>query len=241
MALRPHSWNTAHRQTARRFTFGLLAALSLTLVAFEWQGGDAPLLRSNALNDEGFDPPTEQPRVIIIERQQIARPPAPKVRRAAQLIEIGEPDPIEVSAATDPGPEGPEGPMVAAGDLLGPEVVEPALPLGWDMVGVRPYFAECLTPSSEARNACTEARIEQHLQRRFKLPRGVRGPVRTMVTFEIDTQGRIGRLVCTPRVAKEVEAEVERVLRSLPEFVPGSQGGHPVAVYYRIPLSVLSL
>lgn len=243
MAQQQHSWKTVYRQTTRRFTFGLLAALSLTLVAFEWRGGDAPPVRIPLGDDGEFDPPEELPRVIIIERQ--TAPPAPKPRTRSNIIEIAEPEPItEVIDHVDPGPEGPElpeGPLTPATELNSPETVETNMPMGWDMVGVRPYFMECLERSGKTRDACTESRIEKHLQRRFKVPPGIRGPLRTVITFEIDKQGRIGRLVCTPRVAKEVEAEVERVLRSLPEFVPGSQGGHPVAVYYRIPLSVLTL
>ena len=242
MAQQAHSWKAVYRQTTRRFTFGLLAALSLTLVAFEWRGGDAPPERVLEDDDGMSDPPVEYPRVIIIEQK--SAPPAPKPRTRSERIEIGYPDPIAAVEPTDPGPEGPvalEGPLVPATELNGPETIDPALLVDWNMVGVRPYFMECLERSGNARDAGTESRIEQHLQRRFKIPAGIRGPLRTVVTFEIDTQGRIGRLVCTPRVAKEVEAEVDRVLRSLPEFVPGSQGGHPVPVYYRIPLSVRTL
>jgi protein TonB len=97
---------------------------------------------------------------------------------------------------------------------------------------------DCLKRSPGTLNACTEARIEQHLRRHFKVPPGVRDKVYTMVTFEIDKQGRIGRLACTPKPHAAVEREVERVMRMLPEFVPASQSGHPVAVYFRIPLSV---
>jgi hypothetical protein len=243
MAQQQHSWKTVHEQTARRFSFGLLAALSLTLVAFEWRAGDAPV-RYVYEDDDAFDPPMEYPRVIIIERKTAPLPPAPKPRTRSNTIGIGDPPTVIETGPTDPGPEGPElpeGPLTPATELNSPETVETNMPMGWDMVGVRPYFMECLERSGKTRDACTESRIEKHLQRRFKVPPGIRGPLRTVITFEIDKQGRIGRLVCTPRVAKEVEAEVERVLRSLPEFVPGSQGGHPVAVYYRIPLSVLTL
>jgi hypothetical protein len=244
MAQQPHSWKTVHKQTARRFSFGLLAALSLTLVAFEWRGGDPPPKHTGCVFDEPFDPPMEHPPVIVILRESAPLPPAPKPRTRSNTIEIGEPGPVTKVKPSEPGPVGPatpEGQLVPAETLNKPETIEAALPVGWDMVGVRPYFMECLERSGKTRDACTESRIEKHLQRRFKVPPGIRGPLRTVITFEIDTQGRIGRLVCTPRVAKEVEAEVERVLRSLPEFVPGSQGGHPVAVYYRIPLSVLTL
>jgi protein TonB len=85
---------------------------------------------------------------------------------------------------------------------------------------------------------CTEERIGRHLERRFRVPSGIRGKVRTTITFEIDVEGSIGKLICTPRVEPAIEAEIERVIRSLPRFVPGNQGGHAVPVFYQIPLSV---
>jgi hypothetical protein len=58
------------------------------------------------------------------------------------------------------------------------------------------------------------------------------------VTFEIDAEGHIGKVICAPKVAEEVRAEIERAIRSMPTFVPGSQGGRPVTVYYQLPLSL---
>jgi len=73
------------------------------------------------------------------------------------------------------------------------------------------------------------------------VPDGLRREVRTTVTFEIDAKGRIGKVYCAPKVGPEIEREVERVVRALPEFVPGSQGGFPVGVYYQFRLNVRTL
>ena len=239
MATYTHPWHTTCRQNGRRFTFGLLAALSLTLVAFEWRGGEAPK------HNEPWDPIEDSDITAILPPVVIEKTVLPqqkkKAKRGGGPIVAGIPDPVAPDpVVVDPEP-GALDPEPVAVQPVDPGPVEPAGtpgPAHWNFVSIRPHFVDCMKRGMEHVDACTEERIGKHLERRFRIPPGVREPVRTTITFEIDEQGRIGKLVCTPRVAPAIEAEIERVIRSLPEFVPGSQGGHAVPVYYQIPLSV---
>ncbi|HQV75153.1 MAG: hypothetical protein KBA60_08255 [Flavobacteriales bacterium] len=240
MSLAKHSWRNS-RQPFDRLVLGAIVAFSFTLVAFEWRLPRTDLHFAN--NDFPEDDlPTEILPIVILKKQAASRP-APKERSKTRII-LADPDPVVVVDPTpDPGPDlGPvtdPAPFVPPNDLRSTETVDLG-PMPWGSVGVNPYFMECLKRDPEHLVFCTEDRISDHLQRHFRIPNGVRGHVRTTVTFLIDTHGEITKIVCAPKVDAKVLAEIERTLRSMPQFVPGSQGGIPVPVYYQIPLSLRS-
>jgi len=222
-----------------------MVAFSLTLVAFEWRTGIPQVITYDDW-DGALEDPVDQVVVIRVVDPKSSTAPRPRARAASTIgvvnpVDATEPtsDPVEPSA---PGTGETGDPVDPAPEILrGPDEGAPAEVFLWGTVGVRPYFMECLKRSPNTLDECTEQRIQKHLERQFKVPPGIRGEVRTTVTFEIDREGRIGKLVCAPRVNAEVEREVDRVLRALPAFVPGSQGGIPVPVYYQIPLRVRTI
>lgn len=235
-----HTWQRRRKGASGRFFLGLLGALSITLVAFEW-GVTRRLMAfpPSELPDEDL---LELPAVVIIERKAEPERARPKPKPRGSNVQPGDPDDArdnDPDPAPVDGPAGDEGAdtIVPPDQLRGDEGVANAT-LPWDLVGKRPYFMDCLKRRPDALDECTEARIEAHFTRQFRVPEGPRGVVRTMVFFEIDTEGRVGRPVCSPRVDAAIEHEVARVLAALPRFVPGTQGGIPVKVRYHIPLRV---
>lgn len=238
MATCIHPWHATCRHTGRRFTFGLLIALSLTLVAFEWSGGEAPLYQEpwDPFDDSGVEamlPPVVMEKTMVPQKKQHKSGGGP--------IVAGEPDAVAPEPVLDEPVPGTSDPEPVSSEPVDPGPVEPDPepgPAHWNFVSIRPHFVDCMKRGLEHVDECTEERIGKHLERRFRVPPGIRGQVRTTITFEIDVEGRIGKLVCTPRVEPAIEAEIERVIRSLPQFVPGNQGGQAVPVFYQIPLSV---
>lgn len=235
-----HPWRTVHYRTGRRFAIGLAIALSLTLVAFEWQTR-APLAHHETWWDDGDDFVNEILPPVVIERTVAAVAPAPK-RRGGAVVPVPN-DAVEPSASEpEPAVDDPNAGSGKDAPVVAPSSDDRAStppPVSYGlMTGMRPHFRECLLNDPEHVDACTEERIGRHLERHFKVPRSVRGHVRTTITFEIDTLGKVGLLVCAPKVDKAVEDEVERVIRGLPPFEPGRQGPHKVPVYYQVPLSV---
>ena len=239
MDLAPHSWQHAHTRNGRRLALGFSVALALTLVAFEWRGGSAPLPKL-PWTDMTEETVLEILPPVVIEQRVAAV--ARRVRpRSTTVVPVPEVRP-------EPEPTGAEGPTVTTGEpsegatTEGPPADHPAA-IGSTtytlaLVGIRPHFRECMLRNPASVDACTEDRIRRHLERHFRVPPGVRAPVRTTATFAIDTLGQVGKPICAPRVSSAVEAEVERVLGTLPRFEPGMQGDHKVPVYYQIPLSV---
>jgi protein TonB len=237
MSKTKHSWNSSHR-TSDGFILGVVTALSLTLVAFEWKTPRTEIVIGTSM--ESDDLPPEMLPIVILKKAEA--PVSNPEKRSKSRIRFAEPDPIVVvdpAPGLDPGPgtSTEPDPQPDPRSLMPPEPVN-YTPVMWNNVGVRPYFVDCLTRDPGNIEPCTEKRIEDHLQRHFRIPTSIRGHVRTTVTFEIDAQGTIGKIVCAPRVEEIVRIEIERVIRSMPRFVPGSQGGYPVPVYYQIPLSL---
>lgn len=236
-----HSWQTQHRQSFRRFALGCSVALSLTLVAFEWRSEHEPYLLSTDMDDDGWLE-DELPPVVIIKAEERA---AAQPKQQGRPVASSEPvviDPI-VEPTTEPVVE-PSAPSATAPDLpangralLATDSAE-AGPMIWNGVEQQPYFMECLRHGEEALTPCTEERIDAHLQRHFRVPDQLRREEFTVVNLEVRKDGRIGRIHCAPAPSKAVQQELERVLRALPTFVPGSQNGHPVAVIYQLPFRV---
>ena len=223
-----------------RHTFGLLVALALTLVAFEWRSDAAP--SAQAATEWGL--PIEEeayPPVVLPPKQQKADPEPPGKKNAGGVPTVITDDPTpeptndkDTEASTEPQP------TVDLAALLPPDTAGPGYvpPDFTPFPEVMPHFVTCTELEPEQRDECTRKLAQATIERRFRLPNGVRDNVRTTVTFEVGSDGTIGRIVCAPRVPAAVEREIARVIHSMPEFIPGSQGGRPVGVYFQIPLHI---
>ena len=85
-----------------------------------------------------------------------------------------------------------------------------------------------------------EAALMKFLQSHINYPpmaaeNGVQGKV--VVQFVVDKTGRVGEVKVVRSVDKDLDREATRVCKSLPKFTPGRQNGHPVSVWYTLPVS----
>jgi protein TonB len=60
---------------------------------------------------------------------------------------------------------------------------------------------------------------------------------RVIVKFCVTPTGGVDQVSVLKGVDPELDAEVVRVVKTLPEFKPGKQGGKPVPVWYTIPIN----
>jgi hypothetical protein len=220
----------------QRHAIGLMVALSLVLVAFEWRG--APRVVKHPLDPLG----PEECGVLVAEVPRGHVPTGPKERRPERRIpDAAEPDPAPDGAGDT---EATDGSTMEGGDAAtGLEASEGtigdatgAAPPPWTPSASLPYLLDCAGLESEARDRCTEQGIRRVFERELRIPGSFRGRVVTTLHFEVDTLGRATRWRCVPRVDMALEREVERVLRALPPFMPALQNGHKVSVPYRLPL-----
>ena len=60
---------------------------------------------------------------------------------------------------------------------------------------------------------------------------------RVILQFVVEKDGQIGDVKVARSVDPELDAEALRVVKSMPNFIPGRQDGKPVAVWYTLPIS----
>ncbi len=58
-----------------------------------------------------------------------------------------------------------------------------------------------------------------------------------IVRFVVNTKGKIEDVEILQRVHPAIDAEVLRIVGKLEQFIPGSEGGKPVDVYYTLPIT----
>jgi periplasmic protein TonB len=75
------------------------------------------------------------------------------------------------------------------------------------------------------------------LQRNLKSPSELEQPVQVVIQFVVAKDGSITELVINKSGGNEFDKEVQRVIKMMPNWVPGEQNGHPVAVYFNLPVT----
>ncbi len=122
----------------------------------------------------------------------------------------------------------------------GVEIIkEEAVEIPFAVVNESPTLPECQDlPTNKERKNCISQFINKHVNKNFntKVADSLSpGRKRIFVQFKIDTEGKIKHINARgPSV--ELEEEAKRVISTLPQFVPGRQGGELVTVPYALPI-----
>lgn len=221
----------------RRLSIGWLAAVALLLVAFEWRSGPSTLRIVD--HDLGIEDDYQPMPIVLHQRDPAPRPIERERIRTSISVVVGDPDELRTIGDPDPVPDAasPVGGIADPREMNPPELTDPG-PMPWTGVEQRPYFKACLDVPRAEIDACTEDGIDRHLQKHFRAPAGMRGADFTVVTFVIEADGAIGRIACVPKPRNEIRQEIERVLRTMPAFMPATQNGRPVPVVYQMPFRV---
>jgi protein TonB len=203
------------------FQVGLVVALGLALVAFEWPSrGDFSL--DNYRNHGTIETPDE---VVITRPEEIKEPPPPVII-SVEVINIREndedikDDPIIFDDITTEGIR----------HLLLPveekDVVE--RPIDFMLIEDKPTFM------GGDFNTFTK-----WVGNRLKYPEeaatnGIQG--RVILQFLIDTDGSVKNVVVVRGVDRMLDAEALRVVSMSPKWKPGMQRGVPTKVLFTFPL-----
>lgn len=97
------------------------------------------------------------------------------------------------------------------------DVVEqmPSFPGG--ISGLRTYLNQNIRYPAEAQETCAQGRV--------------------VVSFVVEKDGHISDVTVLRSVEPSLDKEVIRVVRNMPRWTPGKQGGEPVRVRYNVPVS----
>lgn len=215
------------------FQIGLVLAIGITLLAFEWKTYETHV---SVISCEFADQTVEE-LVPITFQQPAPQPPPPPTRTNPDILalvdnttkpteEVNEPIPAPVPFIEIPYI--PEKPIVE-------EVV-------YGSAQRMPTFPGCETESSEmARQNCSSLKLMRFLSEHIKYPAmakdaGIEGKV--FINFVIDSKGEVKNVELLRGIPNGalLDKEAMRVVGNLPNFNPGKQQGKAVSVRYTLPV-----
>lgn len=200
---------------------GLVVALALVLMAFEWKKSDN--------TDSGF----EQMQVIdipeeLVEITRQEQPEPPKPEPQTTVLEIVD-DNVEVQNELDISAEDDQNKEVAA--FVAP-VVEDA--------PVQVVEAEIFTIVEEQPGfPGGEGALMEYLGKNISYPQlaresNIQGTV--YVTFVVEPNGSISNVKTLKGIGGGCDEEAIRVVKNMPSWKAGKQRGKPVRVQFNLPI-----
>jgi protein TonB len=194
---------------------GLLIALAVSLVAFEWttferQVGELGQLQMDFLEEEVIPPSATPP------------PPPPPPPAPTTVLEIvdDEEEIVEVEIEDQEVKEDTQVEIVQREEVVEEEQI-------FTIVEEMPSF-----PGGEGK-------LFEYLGKNIKYPQmatdaGISGVV--YVTFVVDKEGKIRDVKVLRGIGGGCDEEAVRVVKSMPSWKPGKQRGKAVTVQYNLPI-----
>ncbi len=200
---------------------GLVIALALTLVAFEWKSYEKESV--NLITRVAEDVPEE---MVEITQQNQPPPPAPPPQQTSiiQIVEndVQIDDDLDIDVEADQTTEMQK--YVPVEEHKDEEQEEAQI---FTVVESMPSF-----PGGE------EARIK-YLNDNIKYPQmaresGIQG--RVFVTFVVERDGSVTDVKVLRGIGGGCDEEAVRVIQNMPKWIPGKQRGKPVRVQFNMPI-----
>ncbi len=205
------------------FEIGIITAVSLILISFEWSSSGFDLSSFDAI---GEDIPLVEIPSTYREKPEV-KPPAPPV--APEILQLvpndtylpGEIELEELTAGMET-----EVPMYTLGTSDEPEPDEDTIFLS---VEDMPLFRGQKVDAFRIW-------VARHIHYpQMAAANDIQGKV--FVRFVVEPDGRVDRVEVLRNVDPALDAEAVRVVSSSPRWTPGKQRGKPVRVAYTIPIS----
>ncbi len=217
------------------FQIGLVASLGFSLLAFQYTTYKTIPIKKEAkvypIDDQII------PITIVRSAKPLPKPAPPKPItdqiKVVKTIVVTTPDPTPVKPIELP-------PDIIIANMP-PEIIDEDIPL--PMVEVMPGFGDCSLLDRASRAKCTEAAIQSFIIDHLEIPRSLRDRGeggRVFVSFVVDRQGDVTDVKILKGLAggRDLDKEVVRVVKMLPQFAPGEQMGRKASVRYTIPVNV---
>lgn len=203
-------------------TLGLVVALVITLIAFEWKSYDNEKIEvaARAVIE------TEE-EVVIQTEQNLPPPPPPPPAQVSQEIEIVEDD-VEIENEVEINAEATEETVVE--DYIAPPVVEEEVVPEEEIFQI---VEEMPSPTGGMES------LYSFLAENLRYPivameSGIQG--RVYVNFVVEKDGSITDVKVARGIGGGCDEEAVRVVKQMPKWNPGKQRGRPVRVLYGIPV-----
>lgn len=219
---------------------GLVISMSLSLLAFEWRTFRYSVRELVAVQDS--EEIVEIRNVKIVEEKKQASPskflkPVPDVPVLTDdLKPVDKPD----EEVTPAGPTGPEkNPNIFSLDDEEVGDDEEGV-VDYSVLSDFPVFPGC--EKSRTRDEfleCFSSGVTAFISRHYKVPEsckswGVSG--RIAVRFVLGKNGKVESATVVKGIMGDCDKEAERVVKMLPEMIPGKQAGHAVRTSFVVPI-----
>lgn len=202
------------------FLFGLVAALGVTLLAFEWTSKPA---KADSLG-EIQSQTVEEEFIPVTREQKVPPPPPPPPPKTVEVLNIVDDD-VEIEDELEiEDTEADDETVIDVTPVIETEEEEEA---------EEQILFNIIEEPAEFPGG--DRALYKYLSDHVQYPviaqeNGIQGKV--YVKFVIDEQGNISREEVLRGVDPSLDSEALRVIKSLPKFKPGRQRGKPVKVFY---------
>ncbi len=202
---------------------GLVVALSLALIAFEWTTTDVALGSMQMTEDVA----AEEEIIPITRQEEVKPPPPPPPPKVSDVLNIVEDD-VELDDELElMDTEANENTSVDYKAIVVEEEEEADAPVFF-IVEQMPVF-----PGGE------EA-LRKYIAQSVKYPaiaqeNGIQG--RVFVAFVVNTKGEVTDVKIARGVDPNLDKEAIRVVTNMPKWTPGKQRGKAVKVSYTVPIN----
>ena len=204
---------------------GLVVALAVTLVAFEWTQGESKDADESVVSEIQF----EDEMMQITRREEPKPEPKPEQPKVAEVLDIVDDD-VEIEDDFDFDMEATEDTEYDFTSMVGQDDEE----IDEEEVF---YIVEDM-PTFNGGDPAVEFRkyIAQNLQYpEIAAENGVSG--RVIVQFAVDRTGKVVDAVVVRSVDSALDKEAIRVVMSSPKWTPGKQRGKAVKVLFTFPIN----
>ena len=167
-------------------------------------------------------------------------PPPPPPPAAPEIITVVE-DVEEIEETVIESTETNQSEEIEIIEISDVEVeeVDEDMEIPFSAVESVPIFPGCVGKNNDEYKKCFQTKILAHVKKNFRYPEAalemnIHG--RVFVLFVIDANGDITK-VRSRGPDKILEKEAERIVKSLPQMIPGKQRDKPVKVPFSLPIN----
>lgn len=104
-----------------------------------------------------------------------------------------------------------------------------------------PHFEECKGGSNSQRHECTHQLINNYVSQNFVIPqKAIKNKITgtTYVRFIVNKKGEVTNIKIIKSARKTLKSPSVKVVRTIPNLIPGKHLGKEVPVIYTIPIKV---
>lgn len=91
-------------------------------------------------------------------------------------------------------------------------------------------------PDKQAQFKGGQKALMEYMQENIKYPKGVEASGKVMVQFMVDTKGQVKKVKVTKSVHPKLDEEALRVIKSMPNWIPGEKDGKKVNTTLALPI-----